>query len=281
MATKKSATSGPVTAGQLLERLRRHYIAPGAFPGGVFVCEIGLNGSGVGSGGKVRRCDALHVGFTSTSGRILTGHELKVSRADWLHELGQPHKAEQWASQCHAWYVVAPNCEMVRPEELPHGWGLMVINPRTTTRLDTVVKATVDDTLVPSWWAVRSLLARLDTLTESAIAARVQSSVAVQVADVRRGAERTQSRDEKLALDLIQVIRRTDRYFFSRDSLDLEDLASVLTDRASARDAIHQARSELRGIVHSVRSVMTPFSTTFGALATELERIATVGEVNE
>lgn len=151
----------------LLGRLERHYIKPGeAYPGGVFIPECGVNGAwGAGS-----RCDALYVGFTSTSGRILVGHELKVSRADWRHELAQSGKADVWADQCHAWYVVAPSTAIVPPDELPPGWGLMVINPRSKVRLEVKVKAaTKGAEHAPSWDAVRSIMARQDTLRAQAI----------------------------------------------------------------------------------------------------------------
>lgn len=92
----------PVRAADLLTRLQRHYIKPGeVLPGGVFVPEVGVNG------GVQSRCDAIYVGFTSTSGRQLVGHELKVSRADWQHELDQAGKADFWHDNTHQWYVAA------------------------------------------------------------------------------------------------------------------------------------------------------------------------------
>lgn len=145
---------------ELLARLQRHYIKPGApLPGGVFVPECGWNGST----GRDRRCDALFVGFTSTTGQLLVGHELKVSRSDWLHELDQPHKAGAWADECHQWWVVAPDTEVVRVDELPDGWGLMVPG-RSKTRLNIVRGAHTHRDRVPSWRAVRSIIARQDTL---------------------------------------------------------------------------------------------------------------------
>ena len=58
------------TTQALLDRLKRHYIKTGTdLPGGVFVPEVGQNG-GWGAGS---RCDAIFVGFTSTSGRIPLG----------------------------------------------------------------------------------------------------------------------------------------------------------------------------------------------------------------
>lgn len=142
----------------LLERLRRHYIKPGSMPGGIFVPECGING------GPQTRADALYVGFTSTSGRVLVGHELKVSRADWRRELDHAGKADFWADNCHQWIIVAPGPDVVPKEEVPHGWGLMYPNARTTTRMDVVVKPVTHADRQPEWNAVRSIMARLDTL---------------------------------------------------------------------------------------------------------------------
>lgn len=143
----------------LLEVLERHYIKPGAFPGGIFLPECGINGNGGQS-----RADALYVGFTSTSGRLLVGHELKVSRSDWRKELDTAGKADFWADNCHQWIIVAPGPEVVPAEEIPHGWGLMYPNPRTTTRMKVIIKPETHTARVPSWTAVRSIMARLDTL---------------------------------------------------------------------------------------------------------------------
>lgn len=157
--------SDKVTAAEMVNRLRRHYIKPGPMPGGIFLPECGLNGA---TGNRV---DAVYIGFTSTSGRHLVGHEIKVSRSDWLHELDQPGKADMWADQCHAWYAVAPSTDIIKPEELPAGWGLMVINPKSKTRLDVKVKAAVHAVRHPSWQIVRSIMARLDTLQTAELSA--------------------------------------------------------------------------------------------------------------
>ena len=86
-----------------------------------------------------------------------------------MHELDQPGKADFWHDNCHAWYVVAPAAGIVRPEELPPGWGLMLPNTRSKVRFDIAVRATVRDDVVPSWLAVRSIMARHDTLQRGAI----------------------------------------------------------------------------------------------------------------
>jgi hypothetical protein len=154
----------------LLALLQRHYIKPGLnMPGGVFLPEVGQNG-GWGAGS---RCDAIYAGFTSSSGRILVGHELKISRSDWLNELSKPGKADAWADECHEWWLVVSDPAIVHEHELPAGWGLMSPGTRTKTRMTVHAKAARKDpaTHRPSWDAVRSVLARQDTLRAQAIEA--------------------------------------------------------------------------------------------------------------
>ncbi|SHX32445.1 Uncharacterised protein [Mycobacteroides abscessus subsp. bolletii] len=149
----------------LLALLRRHYIKPGQpLPGGVFLHEVGGNGSW----GASARADAIYVGFTSSSGRILVGHELKVSRADWLNELNKPGKADQWADQCHTWWLVVNDLSIVQDGELPPGWGLMSPG-RSKTRMAIHTPAAVKPDHTPSWDAMRSIVARYDTLREKEI----------------------------------------------------------------------------------------------------------------
>lgn len=152
----------------LLEILERHYIKPNApMPGGVFLTECGVNGTF----GASNRADALYVGFTSASGRLLIGHEVKVSRSDWRRELDQAGKADWWADNCHEWWIVAPGPEVVPVEELPEGWGLLYPSSRSRNRMQVVRQATRYPDRQPGWDAVRSIMARLDTLQRSALAA--------------------------------------------------------------------------------------------------------------
>lgn len=202
-----SAPAEQVRAADLLARLRRHYIKPGAIPGGIFLTEVGLNGSF----GASSRVDAIHVGFTNSSGRLLTGHEIKVSRGDWLHELDQPAKADTWADQCHAWYLVTPR-DLIKPEELPHGWGLLVPNPRTTTRMDVVVKAAVAPDRQPSWEIVRSVMAAYDTRQRSDFADRVkdatQQAHAAVTARLQQYHRTAVPAEQKEAIDFLAALRQ-------------------------------------------------------------------------
>lgn len=58
------------------------------------------------------------------------GHEVKVSRSDWLSELREPEKAEAWKQYCHYWYLVVSDLGIVK-DDLPEGWGLMVKHGRS------------------------------------------------------------------------------------------------------------------------------------------------------
>ena len=58
--------------------------------------------------------------------RALHGHEIKVSRGDWLRELQDPSKSAAWSRYCDRWWLVAPP-GVARREELPAGWGLMEV----------------------------------------------------------------------------------------------------------------------------------------------------------
>lgn len=153
---------------ELLARLQRHYIKPGApLPGGVFLPEVGWNPAG-GASGHDGGCDAIYVGFTSTRGRILVGHELKISRSDWLAELNKAGKADPWADQCHQWWLVVSSPAIVRTGELPPGWGLMTPGP-SRTQMEILVQAGTKREHTPSWLAVRSIMARQDTLRAEAL----------------------------------------------------------------------------------------------------------------
>lgn len=83
------------------------------------------------AGFDARRCaDFIAVDCWPTKGLELHGHEVKVSRSDWLHELKQPDKAEAFKRYMDRWWLVVPDATIVKPDELPAGWGLMALSAR-------------------------------------------------------------------------------------------------------------------------------------------------------
>lgn len=217
----------------LLALLQRHYIKPGLpMPGGIFLPEVGQNG-GWGAGS---RCDAIYAGFTSSSGRILIGHELKVSRSDWLNELNKPGKADAWADECHEWWLVVNDPAIVKDGELPDGWGLMVPGRRTRTRMDIHVRAVRKDPALhrPSWNAVRSILARQDTLRAQAIEAATTKANREAWADVDRRvtdgiARGLQHNADPDATELAAKLKRIETALGGRIDWDAERRGYILT----------------------------------------------------
>lgn len=59
------------------------------------------------------------------SSQAIHGHEIKVSRSDWLTELRDPTKASAWSAKTNTWWLVVPDDGIVAEDELPEGWGLM------------------------------------------------------------------------------------------------------------------------------------------------------------
>lgn len=74
------------------------------------------------------RVDALVLGEWASQSYALHGFEIKVSRADWLRELRQPHKAALAAETDYWWLVSPPG--VATPEELPPGWGHLQLGAR-------------------------------------------------------------------------------------------------------------------------------------------------------
>lgn len=77
---------------------------------------------------KLRTADAIAMSLWPSRGLELHGFELKASRSDWQRELKQPAKAESICRYCDRWWIVAGDKGIVRDDELPPTWGLLVLN---------------------------------------------------------------------------------------------------------------------------------------------------------
>lgn len=81
----------------------------------------------------LRTADALVVDLWPSSGHLIHGFEVKVSRSDWLTELKDPEKAEAFKPYCDHWWLVVPDAAIVR-DDLPDGWGLLTVTPSGSLR---------------------------------------------------------------------------------------------------------------------------------------------------
>ena len=104
-----------------------------------------------------RTADFVAMDLWPSGGLRLHGHEVKVSRSDWLRELKDPSKAAEFIPWMNCWWLAVSDKRIVRPGELPDGWGLLVMRdgdmavakpaskrearPLTPTRLAALLRA--------------------------------------------------------------------------------------------------------------------------------------------
>ena len=74
-----------------------------------------------------RTADFIAGDLWQTGGLDLIGHEVKVSRGDWLRELAAPEKAAEFMPYMNRWWVVVSDAAIVRDGELPGDWGLLAL----------------------------------------------------------------------------------------------------------------------------------------------------------
>jgi hypothetical protein len=119
----RSNDNKPWTSAQLMVALAARYKSP----------EFALlpqvrNGTGYSR--SARTADAIAMSLWPSRGLELLGFELKSARHDWMREKGDPAKAEEIASRCDRWWIVAGAIDVVETEELPPTWGLLAVDDR-------------------------------------------------------------------------------------------------------------------------------------------------------
>lgn len=286
--SRRGDGAGAVTA-DLLARLQRHYLNPGQrLPGGLFLTEVGFNGA---SGHA--RADAIFVGFTSASGRVLIGHEVKASRSDWLRELDRSGKADAWADQCHEWWVVAAP-GVVKRDELPVGWGLMQPSRRTRNRMSVVERAARHPERTPSWDVCRSVMARYDTLRAEQIVAaenrahqQAQEAIDEKVRNRIEWAERTatglsaqqlNARLEQLysALGVRGVVDDAEQAWCRHDDVMLSRLRRI----GAAANVDRNLTCLLHELAAPYRQPLDRVRTLTNELQNALDEIAEIAEID-
>jgi hypothetical protein len=91
-----------------------------------------------------RTADFIAMDTWPSKGLEIHGHEVKVSRSDWLRELKEPEKAAEFIPYVNRWWLVVPDPVIVGLGELPGGWGLMAMRGG---RLAVIEKAARHDAL--------------------------------------------------------------------------------------------------------------------------------------
>lgn len=85
---------------------------------------------------RLRTADAIAVDLWPSSGNLVHGFEVKVSRSDWLTEMRDPTKADAIRRYCDHWWLVVPVAEIAR-DGVPEGWGLLAVGSDGRLRVRT------------------------------------------------------------------------------------------------------------------------------------------------
>lgn len=121
-APGEGVTKSAATAADVCAAIRLRFPSKGSEWGVLF--EVG---NATGHAAR-RRADAVAMNlWPSRDGLAVHGIEVKVARRDWQRELQRPDKAEPVAEHCNYWWIAAGGEDIVRVEELPSLWGLMVL----------------------------------------------------------------------------------------------------------------------------------------------------------
>lgn len=74
-----------------------------------------------------RTADYIAIDLWPSKGLTIHGHEIKISRSDWLNELKDPDKSAEFMKHVDYWWLVIADAAMVKVGELPEGWGMMTV----------------------------------------------------------------------------------------------------------------------------------------------------------
>lgn len=134
------------TEASMIDLLHQRYNTRSQGVGSRYVCMAHVR-SDAGFDAQ-RTADFMALDLWPSQGLVLHGHEVKISRSDWLNELKDPEKAGAFIPHMDYWWLVIADKSMVRAGELPEGWGMMHVG--TDGQLRVVKQAPRLRKLVPN-----------------------------------------------------------------------------------------------------------------------------------
>lgn len=142
---------------------------------------------GTGFERNIRTADAIAIGLWPSRGIEVSGFEFKSYRSDWTKELKRPDKAEEIAQFCDYWWVVASEKTIVKAEELPATWGLLV--RRSDKQLITIKVAQKMKGAVLDRLFVASILRRVDQVRGEVLREKYLEGKRVGIEEQKRFAQ--------------------------------------------------------------------------------------------
>jgi hypothetical protein len=108
-----------MTENDIIDKLAKHFTAPAW----AFFPQVRNH---TGYGGGTRTVDAVAMSLYPSRGLYLHGFEIKVNRGDWLRELKDPEKAEDFSTHLDFFTLVTPP-DIAQKGEVPAKWGHIVV----------------------------------------------------------------------------------------------------------------------------------------------------------
>lgn len=232
-----------ITSGELAHEIRARYEPPEWHVQG----EVTLAG---------RRLDLVAFNLWAARRYRIVGFEIKVSRGDWLRELGAFQKSEEWAAVVDAFYVVTPP-KLVCDGELPDGWGLLELSG---SRLMTRRHATEREgrLTIPREVSARFIGALAGRQSQDELTAKLRADDALR-AEARANAER------RVADQLADAARRADEA-----ERELHELYRALAVEPRAWRA-HESAMRAAGIFANATTVGRDLTDSLEISASKLE----------
>lgn len=163
---------------------------------------------------QARRCDAVALGMWQSSGRLIQGFEVKISRSDWLRELKDVTKADPFIEQCDRWWLVTGHQAVAKSEEIPDAWGWMTAT-KTGLRIQRPPKPLPQDKdTMRRLWAFALLRVAADRSAENET---------MRTANEKRQAEWQRQADERLKSEIARINPAYERL---REQVDKFEAAS-------------------------------------------------------
>jgi len=215
-------------------------------------------------GPLVARCGKADVAVPGgdaigSRGLDLHGFEVKTVRSDWLRELKHPEKAEESiVSYCDYWWIAVSHDDVVKRDELPEPWGLLVLDDKGKSLL--VAKPAVKraDVCPLDRVIVAAMLRRVgeSMVPKGALAQMIEEGVARGIEDAH---ERKDYGHKAMARSYEEIKRAKEEF---------EKASGLTLSNWQAGDIGDAVRSYME-----MRREMGAFGNLIGRYETEAERI--------
>lgn len=245
-------------AADIIERLRNRYDPP-RWAG---FSEL-RDATGFGAS---RSIDWFAINTYPSKGECYVAVEVKVSRGDFARELDNPNKRQLWESYCTETWFASP-AGMIRPEEIPEGWGLLEAigggRIRAKVRAPQRASSKPDEHL---WISI----ARRAAEASSRLAKHLEpyaefAGKQVSVEDLRRLAKRlSHGNDAMFDLDVSQAAHRLRAEHIKNHRAYWDDRKEVVVEAERLARAVDRSLSfksnptEVARILRTIRSVSYP-----------------------